>query len=114
LLGALALISQVRAGIKKDGLWTGYDYYDDNYNLGVKNGVPYSKDAKMTRLISAATTVEGDALDYREKENVKRVMSIISEEDWDYLFPMRKPVYEYEGFLHAVGKFEHFCGETNL
>jgi len=38
----------------------------------------------------------------------------MSEDDWEFLFPMRKPVYTYDGFLRAVGKFDHFCGENNL
>jgi hypothetical protein len=41
-------------------------------------------------------------------------MSLIDEEDWEYLFAIRNDLYEYDGFLHAVGKFEKFCGETNL
>jgi hypothetical protein len=38
--------------------------------IGVKNGVPYSNDEETTRRINAAMTVDGDALDYRSKENV--------------------------------------------
>lgn len=59
-------------------------------------------------------TVDGDAKDYRQKSNVKRVMRLVDEDDWDFLFPIRADLYEYEGFLHAVGKFEAFCGESNL
>lgn len=43
-------------------------------------------------------------------ENVKRVESVISEQDWDYLFPMRAPEYTYANFLKAVGKFPAVCG----
>lgn len=42
--------------------------------------------------------------------NVKRVESIISEQDWDYLFPMRAPEYTYSNFLKAIGKFPAVCG----
>ncbi|PSW21466.1 hypothetical protein C9I98_05925 [Photobacterium sanctipauli] len=42
-------------------------------------------------------------------ENVKRVESLISEQKWDYLFPERNPVYTYNNFLKAVGKFKGFC-----
>ena len=59
-------------------------------------------------------TVDGDALDYMQKENVQRVMALVDEDAWDYLFPIRNELYEYDGFLHAVGKFEAFCGESNL
>ena len=38
----------------------------------------------------------------------------MEEFEWDILFPIRKPLYEYEGFLRAVAKFPAFCGEGNL
>ena len=44
-------------------------------------------------------------------DNVKRVESIVSESDWNYLFPERSPEYTYENFLKAVGKFPAFCGD---
>ncbi|MBK2027862.1 hypothetical protein IB642_07955 [Allofrancisella guangzhouensis] len=43
-------------------------------------------------------------------ENVKRVESIISEKDWNYIFPKRSVEYTYENFLKAVAKFPAFCG----
>ena len=43
--------------------------------------------------------------------NVKRVESIISAADWEYLFPQRSPEYTYENFLKATGKFPAFCGD---
>lgn len=42
--------------------------------------------------------------------NVKRVESIISAQDWDYLFLLRAPEYTYTNFLKAVGKFPAICG----
>ncbi|WP_020412392.1 glycoside hydrolase family 19 protein [Microbulbifer sp. VTAC004] len=44
-------------------------------------------------------------------ENVLRVESIISEDTWDYLFPVRADEYTYTNFLRAVAKFPAFCGE---
>jgi hypothetical protein len=41
-------------------------------------------------------------------------MELVSESDWDKLFPIRKPLYKYEGFLKAVAKYPAFCGESNL
>jgi len=113
-LAALVLASTVHGGIVDDGLWTNHDYYNSEYEIGVANGVPYSNDVETTRRIEAAMTVDGDALDYLSKPNVQRVMRLVDEDDWDYLFPIRGDLYEYEGFLHAVGKFEAFCGESNL
>jgi chitodextrinase len=43
--------------------------------------------------------------------NVKRVESMVSEADWEYLFADRSPEYTYENFLKAVGKFPAFCGD---
>lgn len=42
--------------------------------------------------------------------NVKRVESILSEKDWDFLFPLRAPEYTYLNFLKAIGKFPAVCG----
>ena len=42
-------------------------------------------------------------------ENVKRIESIVSEEDWDYIFPKRTKEYTYRNFLQATGKFPGFC-----
>ncbi|WP_019614194.1 glycoside hydrolase family 19 protein [Psychromonas ossibalaenae] len=42
-------------------------------------------------------------------ENVKRVESIISTQDWEFLFPERNAAYSYENFLKAVGKYPAFC-----
>lgn len=42
--------------------------------------------------------------------NVKRVESILSEKDWEYLFPMRAAEYTYSNFLKAIGKFPAVCG----
>jgi len=42
-------------------------------------------------------------------------MSNISENNWEFLFPLRDKIYSYKNFLKAVAKFPHFCGEeTNI
>ncbi|CAA0099207.1 Chitinase A [BD1-7 clade bacterium] len=43
-------------------------------------------------------------------ENVKRVETIISETDWNFLFPRRATEYTYVNFLKAIAKFPGFCG----
>ena len=43
-------------------------------------------------------------------ENVKRVESILSAKDWEYIFPMRDSAYSYARFLQAVAKFPSLCG----
>lgn len=43
--------------------------------------------------------------------NVKRVESLMSEADFNYLFPNRLAQYTYINFLKAAGKFPAFCGD---
>ena len=43
-------------------------------------------------------------------DNVKRVESLISEGDWNYLFVERHEQYTYLNFLKGIGKFPAFCG----
>jgi chitinase len=43
--------------------------------------------------------------------NVQRLESILSANDWEYIFPKRAPEYSYDKFLKAVGKFPAFCGD---
>jgi len=45
-------------------------------------------------------------------ENVKRIETILSEEDWNYLFAERDPAYTYLNFLKAAGKYPALCGST--
>lgn len=46
-------------------------------------------------------------------ENVRRVESIVTAADWEYLFPMRNAAYSYTKFLRAIAKFEGFCATYN-
>jgi len=49
------------------------------------------------------------------KDNVQRVKSIIDEDKFNDLFPLRdEEFYTYYNFLKAVGKFPAFCNEVNL
>ncbi|MCE2572859.1 chitinase [Motilimonas eburnea] len=42
-------------------------------------------------------------------ENVRRAETIVSEADWDFLFPIRHENYTYQRFLQAIAKFPAFC-----
>ena len=109
------LSQQASAAIRSDGLWTGHDWYDDAYELGVSNGVPYSNNPTVDRRIKAPLTTEGPTDDtYMSFPNVQLVSSLIDETAWTDNFPLRDPIYEYEDFLKAVAKFPAFCGETNI
>jgi hypothetical protein len=108
------LVSYALAGIVEVGLWTGHDWYNEDFKIGVASGVPYSNDSPTHRMIHSPKPLGGTVSDYLSKTNVQRVMSIIGDEDdWDGIFPMRNSVYTYEGFLNAVGKFPAFCNENN-
>lgn len=107
-----------------------------NCNSGEAGGnppPPNSGSVKLSELQAAELTLTSDALLSNVKAsirtldnasveaisaghpdnpiNVKRVEQIVSEQDWDYLFPHRAPEYTYENFLKAIGKFPAFCGD---
>ncbi|WP_444998297.1 glycoside hydrolase family 19 protein [Aliikangiella sp. IMCC44359] len=42
-------------------------------------------------------------------ENVKRVESILNDDQWNYVFAQRHDKYTYTRFLRAVAKFKAFC-----
>ena len=109
--GALLMLAATQAKIVTDSpLWEN-DWYDKETKMGVKNGEPYSKDEAVQRFINAPRTIEGDVPNYRQFENVKRVMRVFDKDDFDFIFPLIRTLYDYEGFLHAIGKFPAFCGE---
>ncbi|MCR3972888.1 chitinase [Aeromonas veronii] len=43
--------------------------------------------------------------------NVKRVESLLSESQFNYLFPLRAPEYTYRGLLQAAAKFPALCSD---
>ncbi|CAM4242677.1 glycoside hydrolase family 19 protein [Vibrio neonatus] len=63
----------------------------------------------LIRTIDNATVNAIKPLAESNPDNVKRIESIISEADWEYLFPERTPEYTYRHFLQATGKFPAFC-----
>ncbi|MFB9215964.1 chitinase [Vibrio sinaloensis] len=44
-------------------------------------------------------------------DNVKRIEAIVSEQDWNHLFPQRDSAYTYLNFLKAAGKYPALCGD---
>lgn len=56
---ALLLLVHVEGAITQDGLWTGNDWYDDQAQIGVENGMPYSDIKEVTQRIEAPLTVDG-------------------------------------------------------
>ena len=114
IIGAAIGCSQIASAKITDTshLWA-EPWYDEASRLGVNvKGEVYSNDDDMNRFIKAGSTREGHHLDYDKFSNVQRVMRVFTEEDFEYLFPLRLPLYTYEGFLQAVGKYPAFCGEV--
>lgn len=67
----------------------------------------------MIKRFKSASIYEGTDLDsvYLDQANVKTVMSVLSEDQWNYLFPVANKIYDYDSFLKAVAQFPMFCGE---
>jgi len=57
--------------------------------------------------------IDGDVTDWETKENVLRVTSILTQENWADLFPVSHSFYTYEDFLKAVAKWPAFCDDWN-
>ena len=112
VLASLAL--KAEAAIKKDGLWTGKDWYNNAHKIGVKDGVPYSNDEAMNRFLKSPLSYDGPIRDdWMTLKNVQLVNSIFPEEDWDVAFPHAHSIYTHENFLKAVSRFPAFCNETS-
>ncbi|KEI35277.1 chitinase [Francisella sp. W12-1067] len=78
-----------------------------------------TNDPKLLQIKSSIKTRDNETVEAvkakatSNPENVKLVEKIISEANWNYLFPDRAPEYSYENFLKAVAKFPAFCGSYN-
>ena len=96
-----------------DGVWSGHDWFDEDEGVGVKNGVPYGQDPEAERRIGSATLQSGPGVQNEDKENVRRIMEVFGEEDFEHLFPLHDKLYTYEAFVVAAGLFPQFCGEND-
>ena len=48
------------------------------------------------------------------QDNIKRIKEILSEEDWEFLFPLRNEQYDYYDFLYAAASYPAFCNSRVL
>merc|ERR1712176_996465 len=108
------LIACAKCAIVQDGIWSGKEWYDVDHQIGVRNGKPYSNDADVQRRLTSPLSRDGNNDNYLDMANVWRVKSFFTQESWNVGFPLADPVYTYDNFLKAVGKFPAFCGESNL
>ena len=111
---ALVTLQKASAAIVDDGLWTGNDWYDEQTKIGVRNGIPYSNNWYGDRRIKAPLTIDGEVENHLERENVMRVKSLFSAQQFEEGFPHRDPLYTYDNFLKAISKFPNFCNESNF
>ena len=111
---ALVALETSRAAIVSDGPWTGKDWYNNNKQIGVKNGVPYSKDPAVQKVLTAPLSLDGPIDNYLNMKNVQLVQSILPASDWPIAFPYADEVYSYDSFLKAVAKFPAFCNDNNI
>ena len=103
----------VIASAYEDGVWSGHDWFDEDEGIGVKNGVPYGQDPEAQRRIDSATLQSGPGVQNEDKENVRRIMEVFGEEDFEHLFPLHDKLYTYEAFVVAAGLYPKFCGEDD-
>ena len=75
--------------------------------------MPYGQDPESQRKIESATLQSGSAVENEDKENVRRIMEVFGEEDFEHLFPLHDKLYTYEAFVVAAGLFPKFCGEDD-
>ncbi|EAR08440.1 hypothetical protein MED297_17647 [Reinekea sp. MED297] len=73
-------------------------------------------DTELYRLVKdSIQTLNNDAVERvrpsraDNPDNVKRVERLLSQADWNYLFALADPAYNYTRFLQAVAKFKGFC-----
>jgi chitodextrinase len=113
-LALLASISTVKASISTEGLWTNNDWTETSTGYKFTNGVPGSDDTLTNRRITSPHALaESQLSDWETKANVQRVTSHLSEDAFDFFFPLADSLYTYENFLKAVAKFPAFCNEYN-
>ena len=110
----LVALETSRAAIVADGPWTGKDWYDSSYKMGVQNGVPYSNDPEMQNVLRAPLSLDTSIDNYLSMKNVQLVKDIFPADQWPVAFPMANALYTYDSFLKAVAKFPAFCNDNNI
>lgn len=109
--GAASLTSSAFAF--EEGVWTNHDWLNSEEGVGIKNGQPYGQDTETQRRIESATLQSGPSKGNHDKDNVRRIMEVFSEEDFEHLFPMHDRLYDYDAFVVAAGLYPKFCNESD-
>ena len=112
-LFTVASVEAKKPTVGVDGIWSGHDWVDNASGIKDINGMLEGiSDEMIARIEGASPHSATDMQDiYLDQANVQMVKSVLSEDQWDYLFPMANEIYDYDSFLMAVGKFPKFCGD---
>jgi len=78
------------------------EYLKDQYPL-------FAKVKETVKTLDTDIVEKIEPKDANNPDNVKRVEFILSEENYEDLFPRRHPGYTYKRLLQAIGKFPAIC-----
>lgn len=112
-----SLITGIGAWIVDEGIWTGANWdYDDstgrNLDFFILDGIAVFNDDQW--VYPAEFTNAANIDDIYEEESVIRVLNVLSQEDWDTLFPNSLAGATFELFLEAIARYPYFCTDTNI
>lgn len=107
-VASLALVTQASAGVPRPMTLAELRADEAKILAGQPASMQLVKDSISTLDNEAVERIVPRAAS--NPDNVKRAERIVSEADWDELFPMRAPEYTYTNFLRGIGKFPAFCG----
>ena len=96
--------------------WIGDIWEDKQIGFQINNGEFRAISDSLARWANSSKSLPGiPKVDLKNivnnPPNVRRIMSLFTEKDWKYLFPVANKLYTYESFLQAAAKFPKFCDE---
>ena len=95
---ATSLLATAAAAVSKDGLWTSHDWSDSVDGVKDSDGDLTALNSFMEQKFRSMDTYQGDDLAsvYMDQPNVKIIQSVLSEKQWNYLFPIANELYDYQ------------------
>jgi hypothetical protein len=81
--------------------------------MKITNGIVEGTDGSTNQFIQSSWSAVGHPEDYMLSANVVRIRLLLSENDFDEIFPEadRDCHYTYDSFLRAAAKYPAFCNE---
>jgi hypothetical protein len=99
------------AASAQNGIWTGHDWQNTSAGIGISNGVPYGLNSKTTQRLNSSSSINTANINIYSQPNVQRIQRLLTQSQWNQLFPQALTVYTYDGFLKAAAKYPMFCNE---